>query len=196
VQAIVQEDAAWLNPRHEDNYYLAAAHLPWNGQIEAAQRILQAASDTRPFDMLPPFFHAFNLYYFVHDPVEGARWMQIAATHAQDEKERQGLERMAARWTEKGQDRHEVVKLLEAMAKQSRYKSLQKVILLRAERVRQMIQLDEASQHYQVQQHRLPASLDALVESGLLPALPQDPFGQGYVLDAQGKAQLKPLPKK
>lgn len=196
VQAIVQEDAAWLNPRHEDNYYLAAAHLAWNGQLDAGQRILAAASETRPFDMLPPFFHAFNEYYFNHDPITGARWMKVAAEHAQDEKDRISLEKMAARWTEKGQDRHEVLKLLEAMAEKSRYQALRRVILLRAERVRHLIQLDKAIESYSAQYHQLPATLEALVQSGMIDSLPQDPFGQSYTLDAQGKAQLKaPLKK-
>jgi len=48
IQALVQEDAAWLNPRHEDNYYLAAANLAWNEQLDAAQRILEAASKNAP----------------------------------------------------------------------------------------------------------------------------------------------------
>ena len=36
VLAKVQENVSWLNPGHEDNYYIAAAILPWNGEVEAA----------------------------------------------------------------------------------------------------------------------------------------------------------------
>ncbi len=196
VQAVVQQDASWLNPRHEDNYYLAAAHLPWNGQLQAAQRILAAASETRPYDMLPPFFYAFNEYHLRQDAVMGAQWMKIAANHTQDEKDRINLEKMAARWLEKGPDRHNVVRLLESMAEKSRYKSLRRTILMRAERVRHLIFLDEAVATYQVKHGKLPASLEALVQSGTIAALPLDPFGQGYTLDAQGKAQFKKLPTK
>ena len=37
VQARLQQDIAWFNPAHEDNYYIAAAILPWNGHLAAAQ---------------------------------------------------------------------------------------------------------------------------------------------------------------
>jgi len=66
--------------------------------------------------MLPPFFYAFNEYYFKHDPLTATRWLKVAAEHSQDEKDRLSLEKMAARWAEKGQDRQVAVKLLEAMA--------------------------------------------------------------------------------
>lgn len=191
VQAIVQQDAAWLNPRHEDNYYLAAAHLPWNGQLDTAQRILAAASETRPYDMLPAFFYAFNEYHFHQDALAGSHWLKVAANHSQDEKERIGLEKLAARWMERGPDRHSVVKLLEATAEKSRYKALRRVIQMRAERVRHLILLDEAVAAYKRKYGRPPDSLDVLVQSGTMEALPQDPFGQGYTIDAQGKAQFK-----
>jgi hypothetical protein len=35
----LQRDIAWFNPAHEDNYYIAAAILPWNGQVDAAQYV-------------------------------------------------------------------------------------------------------------------------------------------------------------
>ncbi|HTJ96293.1 MAG TPA: hypothetical protein VL381_02400 [Rhodocyclaceae bacterium] len=43
VLAKVQEGVSWLNPYHEDNYYTAAAVLPWYGQFDSAQVILQRA---------------------------------------------------------------------------------------------------------------------------------------------------------
>ena len=42
-QAKIQTDAAWLNPRHEDNYYIAAAVLSWSGHVSEAEEILQQA---------------------------------------------------------------------------------------------------------------------------------------------------------
>lgn len=196
IQARVQSDAAWLNPYNEDNYYLTAAALSWNEQLDAAQQILAAASDARRFDMLPPFFYAFNQLYFRHDPVSGAEWLKVAAQHTQSEQERLSLNRIAANWMVKGQDRRQALKMLEVMAVQSRYGSLRRQILLRAERVRHLIQLDEAVTSYTQRYHHLPTSLEDLMRSRILVELPQDPMGQGYMLDAQGKAQLKTPPKK
>ena len=55
----IQDDASWLNPAHEDNYYIATAILPWNGELDTAQTILARASKARPFDYQPAFYYAF-----------------------------------------------------------------------------------------------------------------------------------------
>ncbi|MCB1942779.1 MAG: hypothetical protein KDI53_12195, partial [Candidatus Accumulibacter sp.] len=68
ILSIVQSDAGWLNPAHEDNYYLAAAILPWAGEISATQYILRMATEARPFDSGPPFFYAFNEMHFLKNP--------------------------------------------------------------------------------------------------------------------------------
>jgi tetratricopeptide (TPR) repeat protein len=78
IQGRVQQDVAWLNPAHEDNYYIAAAILPWNGEVDAAQDVLLRAINARPTDWQPIFYYAFNLYYFKHDPVSAAQWLQKA----------------------------------------------------------------------------------------------------------------------
>lgn len=196
VQARLQSDAAWLNPRHEDNYYLAAAALAWNNQLETAQEILESSSLTRTFDMLPAFFYAFNEYYFRHDPVTGAKWLRIAADHTSDEDDRLRLSRLAANWITKGQDRVQALKMLETLAGQSKYNSLRQQILQRAERVKHLIILDEAIIAYRERFHRLPISIEELISTELLKKSPIDPLGQGYTIDSQGKAQIKPPPKK
>lgn len=196
VQAKLQGDAAWMNPRHEDNYYLAAAALAWNNRLETAQEILGSASQARTFDMLPAFFYAFNEYYFRHDPVTGSKWLRIAAEHTPSEEDKLRLNRLAANWMVKGQDRQQALKMLEAMASQSRYRSLRRQILLRAERVRHLIELDQAIIDYQKRYQELPASLELLVSSHILATLPSDPLGNGYTMDTQGKAQIKTAQKK
>ena len=79
VQARIQSDAAWFNPANEDNYYQAAAFLPWNGQVAASQDILARAVAARPFDIYPAFFNAFNTFYFEKRPLEAAALLRKAA---------------------------------------------------------------------------------------------------------------------
>lgn len=191
VQAKIQSDAAWLNPFHEDNYYLAAATLPWSGLVDQAQYILQSASEARSFDMLPPFFYAFNQYYFEHDPLGGSDWLKIAASHTNELDQKLALEKLAARWIEKSHDHHQALKMLEIMASQSKNKSIRENVLLRAERVRHLISLDEASSTYMKTYNTRPFSIDDLTKSGILKQLPRDPLGDGYILDQYGKAQFK-----
>lgn len=196
VQSVIQSDAAWFNPRNEDNYYLATAILPWNQHVEPTQHILKQASDSRPFDMLPPFYLAFNEYYFRHDPIAGATWLKIAAIHSDSTQDSINLEKIAARWAEKGSDRHEALKLLEGMAAQSHYPSIRAQLLQRAKRVKNLIGLDEAIKVYKQTFHKTPDSLGELVSSGILKELPQDPLGLSYTLDSQGTAQIISSEKK
>ena len=73
ILAKVQKDVSWLNPGHEDNYYIAFAVLSQYGELDSAQIILARAGRTRFFDYHPSFFYAFNQWYYKHDPV-GAGW--------------------------------------------------------------------------------------------------------------------------
>jgi len=60
ILAKVQEDVSWLNPAHEDNYYIAFAILSQYGEMDAVQSILARAGRARFFDYQPAFFYAFK----------------------------------------------------------------------------------------------------------------------------------------
>jgi len=79
VQGQLQVDAAFFNPHHEDNYYLGAAILPWNGELAAAQGVLLSAAQSRDWDMWPAFFYAFNAMYFERDMAKAGHWAEVAA---------------------------------------------------------------------------------------------------------------------
>jgi len=187
-QAKLQGDAAWFNPGHEDNYYLAAASLPWNGFVDESQQILASATEGRPFDMLPPFFYAFNEYYFRHDPIAGVRWLKIAEKNAQSQQQKIGLQRTAANWMTKEKNREFGLKLLSAMAEQSKTSALKQHILLRKKQLESMMLIDQASQAYASRYKRWPDNIETLVKSGMLNAVPLNPFGPGFIIDDQGKA--------
>jgi hypothetical protein len=73
LQAQLQRDVSWLNPAHEDNYYIAAAILSLPELIPAAQFILRRAADARPRDWQPLFYYGFNRYFFEKNPAAGAQ---------------------------------------------------------------------------------------------------------------------------
>ncbi|MCK9283316.1 MAG: hypothetical protein M0P39_03440 [Rhodocyclaceae bacterium] len=190
VQARVQTDAAWLNPRHEDNYYVAAALLSWSGYVPEAEDILLKASQARPFDMLPPLYLGFDYFYFNRDSVLGSRWMYEAARRADSEQNRISLTRIASRWAERGQDARDALRMVEVMIQQARGASLKRYLELRAERLRGLVQLQEAAGSYRERNGKSPASLEDLVRSGIVKKLPVDPQGRGYGMDAEGMPML------
>ncbi len=189
VLALVQSDAAWLNPAHEDNYYIAAAILPWYGEAAAAQFILKRASAARPFDWLPPFYYAFNAIHFYKNPVEGAEWMREAARHTRDEDEQLGLQQVAALWVAKGEDPEFAIRLHRTMAKESKHKGFANFLDKRADRLENLLLIDRAVARYRTETGTLPARLGDLLAAGMLPRIPDDPFHGHYLIDRNGKAQ-------
>ncbi len=191
VQASIQKDASWLNPYHEDNYYIAAAILPWNNQLESAQSILLQASNARTFDMLPPFYYAFNHYYFLHQPEVGAKWLNVAAEHTASLNDKLSLARISANWLVKSADRRQALLLLQTMAEQTTKNSLKKQILDRHTQVKNLILLDNAAHQFHQKFGRNPSNLEDLINAKLIDSIPLDPFGDRYFMDNQGKAQIR-----
>lgn len=190
VQARVQTDAAWLNPRHEDNYYVAAALLSWSSYVPEAEEVLLKAAHSRPFDMLPPLYLGFNYFYFDRNSVLGSQWMYEAARRADSEQNRISLTRIASRWAERGQDASDALRMVEVMLQQARGVSLKRYLQLRAERLRGLVALQTAARQYRERFGKPLSSLDDLVRSDMLRVLPTDPQGQGYVIGADGVPQL------
>jgi hypothetical protein len=200
-QAKIQQDVAWLNPRHEDNYYVAAAMLSWSGHSKEAENILELAANGRPFDSLPAFFLGFDYFYFDQNPIVGAQWMYEAAKRA-DGQNRIAFSRIAARWAERGQDAKEALRVIQLMKEQARGNALRDYLTQRAARVEGLILLQEAANDYRAKFKRPLKTLDELIQAGVIKQIPQDPAGLGYMVNAQGIPQLvqpasrlKPPPK-
>jgi tetratricopeptide (TPR) repeat protein len=193
-QAKIQTDAAWLNPRHEDNYYIAAAVLSWSGHVSEAEEILQQAVVSRPFDMLPAFYLGFDYFYFDRDSARGAQLMYEAANRADSEQNRIALTRIASRWTERGHDARDALRMVEVMILQAHGLSLKRYLQVRAERLRGLIALQDGAKRYRERTGKPPATLDDLRRAGILSKLPVDPQGLGYALDADGEPVLNQPP--
>lgn len=190
----VQSDVSWFNPAHEDNYYIATAILPWAGELAATQYVLRRASEARPFDWQPAFYYAFNELHFNKNVPEAVAWLRTAANHSNDEMQQIHLRQMAALWADRGGDRRFSIALLRAMAEEARLPAFAAFLEKRARRLENIEALEEAAARFRAQGGRLPAGSAgpaALVEAGLLAALPVDPFGAAYVIDDQGKAGVR-----
>lgn len=194
ILAKVQEDVSWLNPSHEDSYYIAFAVLPQYGELDSAQTILARASRARFFDYQPSFFYAFNQWYYRNDAAGAAAWLREAAEKLADPDQRLTMQNMAARWMDKAQDTELAIRVVEAMAKEARRKDFRAYLELRVVRLRQLHQLRTAAAVYRERFGRPLLNLQDLVSSSILPALPQDPFGFGFEFDKQGEIVLRTSP--
>lgn len=187
ILAQVQKDVAWLNPAHEDNYYTAAAILPWNGEVGAAQDVLRRAVNARPFDAWPAFYYAFNLYYFKHDAVSAAQWLRASAARTNDESENLALNDIAARWIRNSADRKTAIAMLTAMAKAARSGGFAAYLRKHVVRLQNQQMIEDAVRIYKERKGMAPNSLDDLLREALLErAQLQDPFGATYRIDDKG----------
>lgn len=187
ILARIQKDASFLNPAQQDNYYLAAAFLPWNRQVDSAQRVLRRAHDARPFDLWPAFYHGFNTMHFQHQPLEGARWLRLAAARAPDVEQRYALDELAARWSERHDDLKVALGIVRGMAEETRDAAFKAYLMKRVARLEQLQDLRQAAIRYREIHGRGPAQLADLVRSGQIEALPQDPFNLGFAIKANGE---------
>lgn len=190
VQGKVQADAAWLNPAHEDNYYMAAAILSWGDQVSAANEVLGQAVAGRPFDFIPPFFLGFNHYYFLHDPLTAASYVKLAAERTDSAQNRQVFETTSARWTEQGSRPEEAIRILTAMQRATRLPGVKQYLGERIVSLNQLIDLRQASERYKTRYGRSPGDLADLIKVGLVRKLPPNPPGRAFVLDDAGIPQL------
>lgn len=188
IQGQLQADAAFFNPRHEDNYYVGAAILPWNGQVEAAQTVLLKAAQSRDWDMWPAFYYAFNAMYFEHDMRKAGHWAEVAAER--HPRNAAALRDMAAKWYERGDDPEIALNILVAMYDQSKDENFRALLAARIVRLQGLHKLREAASEYRQRNVRGPSRLEDLIGYAGLAVLPEDPLQLGYLLSAEGQPQL------
>jgi hypothetical protein len=191
IQARLQRDAAWLNPGQEDNYYVAAAVLPWAGELDAAQDVLWRASEARQFDWQPIFFYAFNVYQFKKDSVTAAKLLHEGSRRPMSETNHYMFEQIAASWYEKGYSPDVALRIVENMAQNARSSGFRKFLEARAGRLQTLLDLREATTQFKAREGRSPRALAELVYAGLIATIPADPFGMGFELDESGEPVFK-----
>jgi hypothetical protein len=191
LQAKIQADAAWLNPAQEDNYYIAAAVLPWHGQVDAAQYILQRATESRPFDWQPPFYYAFNSYYFLKNPAEAALWLKKAAEHTEDEGSVLSFQQIAAVWSAQGPDLESAIRLHRELIRATKHTQFAAFLEKRIVRLENLLQIEKAITKYRLELGRSPENVDELLKTGNIERIPVDPFGLSYGLDKDGRPAVK-----
>lgn len=171
-----------LDPRHGYAYQSAGIALSTVGRLDESDRILEKGIRNAPRWSFP-FYIAFNHFFYRDDYEAGARWAEMAAKMpGASERIRQlaltlnvksGAAENAVRFLQEMRATATDEKTAESIEEQLRLAVLQ----------RNFAQLDEAVERFRESRGRLPATLDEVVRSGLLPGVPEDPYGGRYYLD-------------
>lgn len=181
ILASVQDDASWFNPAQEDNYYLASANLPWEGQLDAAQNVLRRATKARPTDPWPPFYYGFNRQYFLGDYIGAAKAAELAAARV-DGAGKSSLLNIAAKWYERVDNPKLAVAMIKDLKNKSSSQELANRLDKRLQRIHLIEVLDVAVNKYEIQFGHKPKDLEELKQSGFISNLPVDPLGGSFGL--------------
>lgn len=190
VQAKIQTQVAVLNPRQEDNSYIASAMLPWWGQVDAAQFILARATASRYWDFMPPFFQGFNEYYFNKDYQAAAELVELSAGRTEG-LNRESFKAIAAKWYSLGDDPRAAIGIISALMQASSDPRMQRLLQARIDRLKALLVLRQAAERYRLEQGASLADLPQLLQRGYLEAIPEDPFQYGFQVDEKGQVQLR-----
>lgn len=185
-----QQEVAYLNPCHEDNYYLANGLLTWGGADREGTEVLRLAMNCRFWDELPAFFYGFNKAFFNKDILEAGRALELAAQRATDNAA--SFRKFAVMLqAETFADEQLALNYLTQQRDTANDPKLRAMLDKRVVRLQGLVRLRDAQRRFEAKNGAL-ARLEQLVEVGLLRTLPDDPLRLGYELFA-GKIILKKL---
>ena len=180
-KAQIQIQAAVLNARHEDNYYQAAASLPWNGFVEPAQYILANAREARTLDPWPSFFEGFNEYYFNKNNLRAAEIILVSAKRSTGN-DRLLFNDLAAKWVSAGVNYQLALGMVEELQKNTKSAVTKKRLANRVMRLKNLLYLQAAVDSFLQRSNQPAVTLDDLVNSGDIPNIPSDPWGKIYTV--------------
>ena len=189
------ETAAGIDPWFYDPYYFANAFFPWEGQlIQETNRLLERGARVRDWDWTLPFYAGFNEFFFLQNNERAAELLMEAAT-------RPGalavIPTLAARLAYRGNRTENAIRFLVEFLQTVENPAEREPYELRLEALKGIYILEQAVKAYQGMFQRLPYRLEALVATGLLAAIPEDPYGGLYYIKSDGSVKttsnLRPL---
>ena len=185
-----QQVVAQLNACHEDNYYMANGLLAWGGAVSEGNQVLQAAVQCRTWDFIPAFYYGINLAFFRRDTAEASRMLELGAQRSPENAA--NLRKMAVMLqAETFADEKLALDYLIRQRDAASDPKLRGMLDKRVVRLQGLVALREAQRRFETKNGTLQ-TLEQLVESGLLTALPDDPLRLGYELK-DGRIILKKM---
>lgn len=170
-----------LDPRHGYAYQTAGIVLSAAGRLEESDRILEKGVAKGPPYWTFPYYRAFNAWFYRGDYAEGAHWAEVAARTPGASPNISHLALSLRSKTGSPEDALEMLRELRATVKDevsaSRLDEQMKLAVLE----RDAQALERAAARFEADRGRPVRSLEELVWSGYVSALPEDPFGGRYV---------------
>ena len=173
-----------LDPQYAYAYYVGGNVLgDLANRPDLSIRLLEKGVQANPAVWNIPFLLGYNYYFLVGDPAKGAEYIMKAASLPDGPAYLPGL---ATRMASEAWSPDTALAFLEARLLETQDPQTREFLANRMKEViieRDVLMLERAVEVYRTQHQTLPATLADLVASGILPMLPQEPFGGDYRLD-------------
>jgi len=173
-----------LDPQYAYAYYVGGNILgDLANRPDLSNRLLEKGVKANPEVWYIPFLIGYNYYFLLGDPAKGAEYIMRAARLPDGPAYLPGL---ATRMAAEAGNPDTALALLEARLTDTQDPEMREILAYRIKEViieRDLLILESAVGAYRTQHRALPATLTDLVVAGVLPNLPQEPFGGDYQLD-------------
>ena len=173
-----------LDPRAKHVYHFAGVILPWEAnQVDAGIAMLKKGLREFPDDWMLHYHLGFHYYFFKND-IDTALASLRDAMALPDA--HPSLARLAAVLAQHQYGPETTLAFLQELADNADSSAVRGVVeehMREAQLAADLDHLTTAIDTYRERTGALPPSLPALVEAGLLPAVPHDPFDGVYELD-------------
>ena len=178
--------ATRLDPYNMDAYYFAQAVLTWDaGKPQQAIDLLEYGFAHRTWDWYLPFFLSFDYAFFLKDYAKAADYMAKAAKL----NPQAWFATLAARYFYEGGETALALTYLKEMITTARSASIKKQMIIRAEALEKILELEKAILVYKKRYKEAPKKLDDLIRAGIVQHIPEDPYGGTFYLDGQGRVR-------
>jgi hypothetical protein len=173
-----------LDPRAEHVYRFCGAILSWEAdQVDAGIRLLDKGTAQFPDSWLLQYHLGFLEYFFKDDQVQALahlrRAMELPGAHPE-------VAHLAALLAAEQYGPETTLAFLSELERNSDSQALRSVVgenMQEMQAASNLQQLQAATAAYQDRTGHTPLLVEDLADAGLLPAVPQDPFGGTYVID-------------
>jgi hypothetical protein len=185
-----------LDPQYEYAYYVGGVVLTsLADRVDLSNRLLDKGFKANPTVWNIPFLLGYNHYFILGDAAKAADYIAAAARLPDGPSYLPGL---ATRMYAEASNPDTALQFLEALWQQTQDAEMREVLEKRAKEVmieRDIQRLETAVQQYRSQRGYLPGTLQDLVKSGTVSAIPQEPLGGSYKLDSKtGKVSSSTRP--
>lgn len=176
--------AVQLDPYNMDAYYFAQGFLTWDaGQFKVANDLLEYGMKYRSWDWYLPFFAGFNHAFFLKDFGKAAEYYRRAGELSNNSL----FISLAGRYLHEAGRTDLAIAYLGGMERNEKDPALKQQYKTRLTAFLEVRRIEQARERFQERFGKLPASVEQLVQSGLLQPAPTDPYGGRFYFEPDGK---------